>query len=149
MNIVFVIVGVFSLFTAQMAYKNNKIPSDLGAENGTLSSVPRSPNAVSSQSDDPEKKVNPFPYKNSTVETKQAVLNVLEKYGKIKIITNNKNYIHAVSKSGVMRYKDDLEFYFDEKLQVVHFRSASRIGYSDMGLNRKRYNILFDLYQKE
>lgn len=149
MNIVFVIVGVFSLFTAQLTYKNNKIPSDLGVETGTLSSVPRSPNAVSSQTDDPDKRVNPFPFKGSKELSRQAVLTSLEKYGKIKIIINNDNYIHAVSKTGLMRYKDDLEFYFDEKQKVVHFRSASRIGYSDMGLNRKRYNILYDLYERE
>ena len=55
-------------------------------------------------------------------------------------------YFHAVSTTITMKYHDDLEFYFDEQAGLVHFRSASRVGYSDRGLNRERYNRLIDLY---
>lgn len=56
------------------------------------------------------------------------------------MIKDEKNYIHAVFKTGGMKFKDDAEFYFDERNKLIHFRSASRVGYSDIGLNRKRYN---------
>ncbi len=48
-----------------------------------------------------------------------------------------------------MRFKDDLEFLFDEKEKLVHFRSESRLGHSDLGLNRKRYNELVNLYENK
>jgi uncharacterized protein (DUF1499 family) len=46
-----------------------------------------------------------------------------------------------------MRFHDDLEFYFDDENKFVHFRSSSRIGYSDMGLNRARYKSLMESYK--
>jgi uncharacterized protein (DUF1499 family) len=46
-----------------------------------------------------------------------------------------------------MRYRDDVEFWLDTESQQVHYRSSSRAGYSDMGLNRKRYNKIAELYR--
>jgi uncharacterized protein (DUF1499 family) len=47
----------------------------------------------------------------------------------------------------LFRFKDDVEFYIDADEGQVHFRSASRVGYSDMGANRKRYQAFKELYQ--
>jgi len=41
-----------------------------------------------------------------------------------------------------MRFVDDVEFYFDEKEKMVHIRSASRLGKGDMGVNRKRMELI-------
>ena len=137
----------FALFPV---IKNNRIPSDIGIENGKLSPIPKSPNAVSSQTDDvKKKKVEPLVFKDTFEVTKKAVLSAFEKYGNIEIIKNNENYIHAVNKTGIMKYKDDIEIFFDVNERLVHYRSASRIGYSDMGLNRKRYNEIARLYSQE
>jgi uncharacterized protein (DUF1499 family) len=54
------------------------------------------------------------------------------------IITKKDNYIHATFKSRIFRFVDDVEFYFDDKEKIVHFKSASRVGHSDLGVNRKR-----------
>ena len=141
--------AVILFFASHSAIKNNRIPSDIGIENGKLAPMPKSPNAVSSQTDDVKKKVEPLVFKDSFEGTKKAVLSAFEKYGNIEIIENNKNYIHAVNKTGIMKYKDDIEIYLDVNERLVHYRSASRIGYSDMGLNRKRYNDIALLYSKE
>jgi uncharacterized protein (DUF1499 family) len=45
-----------------------------------------------------------------------------------------------------MKYNDDVEFWLDSDAKQVHFRSASRAGYSDMGLNRTRYEAIAELY---
>ena len=49
----------------------------------------------------------------------------------------------------VMRFRDDVEFLLDEEAQVVHVRSASRVGHSDMGLNRRRYEAIRQHYLGE
>ena len=79
-------------------------------------------------------------------ETKEAIKQALLAYENIEIQTEYQNYIHAISTTKTMKYHDDLEFYFDEQAGLVHFRSASRVGYSDMGLNRERYSRLKSLY---
>ena len=62
------------------------------------------------------------------------------------MISNDGDYIYAISTTRRMKFKDDLEFFFDEQAELIHFRSASRVGYSDRGLNRDRYNELSKRY---
>lgn len=147
MKFIFIISVLVAAAAIFMIAKNTMTPSGLGVKNGQLAPMPNSPNAVSSQTKDEKKKVEPFPFKGNLKATKDAVKRMLLTYGNIEIRTKEINYIHAVSTTPLMRYHDDLEFYFDEKAGLVHFRSASRIGYSDMGLNRERYNRLMALYK--
>lgn len=145
MKILLIIVSLLALTVLFMVIKNMKTPSDLGVEQGKLAPMPKSPNAVSSQSEDPEKKVEPIPFKGDLNESKEWIKKALEAYGNIKIVADEESYIHAVSTTSTMKYHDDLEFYFDDKTALIHYRSASRIGYSDMGLNRERYERLMEL----
>lgn len=145
MKILLVIIALIALLALFMVVKNMRTPADLGVNQGKLALMPKSPNAVSSQSDDPEKKVAPIPFKGELNESKEWIKKALEAYGNISIITEEANYLHAVSTTSKMKYHDDLEFYFDEDAAVIHFRSASRVGYSDMGLNRDRYESLIEL----
>jgi uncharacterized protein (DUF1499 family) len=61
---------------------------------------------------------------------------------KTKIITENKNYLYAEFTSAIMGFVDDVEFYLDEGAKVIHVRSASRLGQSDLGVNRKRIETI-------
>ena len=142
-TITLVLVAAVMIF---MLVKNTKTPAGLGVNNGKLAPMPASPNAVSSQTEDMEKKVDPFPFKEGLKETKEAIKKALLAYGNIEMNIEEQKYFHAVSTTITMKYHDDLEFYFDEQAGLVHFRSASRVGYSDRGLNRERYNRLIDLY---
>jgi uncharacterized protein (DUF1499 family) len=54
------------------------------------------------------------------------------------IVTLEEDYIRAEFKSRIFGFVDDVEFWFDDEQKVIHFRSASRVGYSDLGANRKR-----------
>jgi uncharacterized protein (DUF1499 family) len=54
------------------------------------------------------------------------------------IVTLEEDYIHAECRSRIFGFVDDVEFWFDGANGVIHFRSASRMGYSDLGVNRKR-----------
>jgi uncharacterized protein (DUF1499 family) len=55
-----------------------------------------------------------------------------------RIVTAQGNYIHAEVRSPVFRFVDDIEFLIDERRGNIHVRSASRTGYFDFGVNRKR-----------
>lgn len=54
------------------------------------------------------------------------------------ITTSQPYYIHAKCQSDIFNFTDDLELYLDTQTSTLHFRSSSRVGYSDMGVNRKR-----------
>lgn len=139
--VVVLVSGVFiSMFAA-----NKKAPK-LGVVEGKLTDIPQSPNAVSSQTTDEDKKVEPFPYKESLQLTKDGIKLAIKAYGNAEIVEEKADYLRLVFTTGMMRYNDDVEFYFDDQNKVVHFRSASRMGYSDMGLNKERYDILYDYY---
>ncbi|MFQ3247569.1 MAG: hypothetical protein ACI9SP_004228 [Arenicella sp.] len=119
----------------------------LGVTNGKLADLPQSPNAVSSQTSQSAKQVEALPLKGSAVETKAAIIDCLAKMGGNKIAEQADDYIRAVFTTRLFRFKDDVEFYIDADEGQVHFRSASRVGYSDMGANRKRYQAFKELYQ--
>lgn len=147
MNTILMAAGLMAVVAISMTVKNMKTPPGLGVRSGKLAAVPKSPNAVSSQADDPGKRVDPFPFKKRDMDlTKKSIKQAMFSHGNISIKTETEDYIHAVSTTRRMRYHDDLEFYFDERGGVVHFRSASRIGYSDLGMNQQRYHALMELY---
>lgn len=119
----------------------------LGVTNGKLAGLPQSPNAVSSQTSQSAKQVEALPFKGSAVETKAAIIDCLVKMGGNKVAEQADDYIRTVFTTRLFRFKDDVEFYIDAGEGQVHFRSASRVGYSDMGANRKRYQAFKELYQ--
>jgi uncharacterized protein (DUF1499 family) len=55
-----------------------------------------------------------------------------------RLIREDAAYLHFEFTSLLLRFVDDVEFLFDDDTKTVHFRSASRIGYSDLGVNRRR-----------
>ncbi len=55
-----------------------------------------------------------------------------------RIITQNKVYWHVEFTTRWLRFIDDVEFYFPESEALIYLRSASRSGYWDLGVNRKR-----------
>ena len=149
MNFFSIIVLLLGLTLLTLLVKNNITPTNLGETNGSLAPLPRTPNAVSSQTSDIRKKVDPFPFKQNLTESKNSIKIILEDFEGLTLLHESKNYIHAFTTSKTMRFHDDIEFFFDERSKVVHFRSASRIGYSDMNVNRNRYERLKESYMKQ
>ena len=115
--------------------------SKLGIENGQLKECPTTPNCVNSQAKDKKHFIEPILITGPPLEAKKHILNILKelKRSKIKVVDNN--YIRVEFTSLVFRFVDDVEFYFPDtksKKRIIHVRSASRIGHSDLGVNRKR-----------
>ncbi|MEE9913146.1 MAG: DUF1499 domain-containing protein [Deltaproteobacteria bacterium] len=109
-----------------------------GGGNGSLKPCPKTPNCVSSQADDPEHAIAPLTYSDSRAEAKARLLKVLTEMKRTTIVADQDDYIHAEARSLIFRFVDDVEFAFSASGKVIHVRSASRVGSSDLGVNRKR-----------
>ena len=103
-----------------------------------LSPCPESPNCVSSLSEDKTHYVAPLTYMTALEEAREELISVLNSMKRSEIVTAEMNYIHATFTSALFRFVDDVEFSFDDQRKVIDVRSASRTGYSDFGINRKR-----------
>lgn len=117
----------------------------LGTDNKQLLACPDKPNCVSSYETDEEHSIAPLTYQGDQQATQAQLLKVIEDYKGAKIITNNEHYIRAEFTSLIFRFVDDVEFYFPEVSEnetIIHVRSASRIGHSDLGANRKRIETI-------
>lgn len=74
-------------------------------------------------------------------DARERLMKILESGQRTKVSDIRDNYIRAEFTSAVFRFTDDVEFYFQQEQAgeiLIHIRSASRIGYSDFGVNRKR-----------
>lgn len=142
----FLILGLILIIAANMVIKNNKTP-ELGHENGVLKELSKKPNGVSTQTNQSEKKVLPIPFKGDLESTKAAIIKASKAYGTCEIIEETQTYIHMIFVTGTMKYKDDVEFYFDTQSKQIEYRSESRVGYSDMGLNKDRYKSIVSTYE--
>jgi uncharacterized protein (DUF1499 family) len=139
MKIDFVLSAAFLVFFAGCSLR---VPGYIGLRDGKLSECPDSPNCVSSQTVKKDNVINPLSYKGSYSEAKQALLSIISSLPRTKIIADNDRYVHVTFTSRLMRFVDDVEFVFDDTNKQIHVRSASRVGYSDMGVNRKRVENL-------
>lgn len=112
--------------------------STLGLDRGYLSSCPTSDNCVVSQDADSKHAIEPIPYHVDRDKARETLLKVLTVVPRTQVIEQTDNYIHALSKSRIFKFIDDVEFYFPTNESVIHVRSASRVGESDLGVNRRR-----------
>ena len=119
-----------------------KQPTNLGVQSGQLAPCPSTPNCVSSQSQNAQNKIEPLTYNSSPTEAIANLKTVIKSLPKTKIITETENYLYAEFTSALMGFVDDVEFYLDEGAKTIHVRSASRLGQSDLGVNRKRIETI-------
>jgi uncharacterized protein (DUF1499 family) len=130
------------LFVVGLTGCTGRVPDNLGVRAGALSPCPASPNCVSTQSTDQEHAIEPLVY---TVPRKQAfekLKSIILHMKRAKITAESDQYLHAEFTSALFRFVDDVEFYFDENKKIIQVRSASRIGRSDLGVNRKRIETI-------
>ena len=112
--------------------------SSLGVKNGYLSPCPETPNCVVSQNAEPRNAIAPIEYQTDLATARETLLKVLAVVPRTGVVEQTDNYIRAQSKSRIFQFIDDLEFYFPSDEQVIQVRSASRVGESDLGVNRRR-----------
>ena len=117
-------------------------PQNIGVKDGRLTACPESPNCVSSFESDVEHGIQPL--QASLLQVERVLLELDE----ANIVESRDGYLHAEFTSRLMRYVDDVEFLEDSTAGVIHVRSASRLGYSDLGANRKRIENIRELLKQ-
>jgi len=141
---------VIVVLTASVFFmiENNKVPSNIGVHNGKLSELKKTENGVSSQTTQNSKKVEALAFNGDVAETKKVLIKAFDECGRYEINMNEENYIHVIFVSETMKFKDDLEIFIDIENNLVHYKSQSRVGNSDMGVNLERYNKISKYYAK-
>lgn len=122
-------------------------PPGLGPTAEGLAECPDTPNCVCSDCEQSDK-LPPLEFSSEPPAARAALKSALAKM-KIEVIGEQENYLHAVATTPIMRYPDDLEFLIQPEEKKIQFRSASRLGKSDLGKNRARLKELFALLEKE
>jgi uncharacterized protein (DUF1499 family) len=124
-------------------------PGDLGVRSGKLKECPPKPNCVSSQSTTEDShNIPPFAYTSPRAEEQKRLKKILTEIPRTHLVKEEDGYLYYEFTSLLMRYVDDVEFFLDDTTKLIHVRSASRLGHSDLGVNRKRMEgIRKDLLQ--
>lgn len=123
------------------------MPSSTGLLGHKFQPCPITPNCVSSTAP-PQDKVHyiaPLQFKGSREKAQQRLLAAVAAMGdahQLTLIKMLEHYWYFEFRTPVLKFCDDVEFYFPPRQNVIHMRSASRIGYSDWGTNRKRLEAI-------
>ncbi len=112
-----------------------------------LAPCPNSPNCVSTQAQDKGHAIAPFRYRKSRAEAKEALKEAVRSLPRTKLVEEDDSYLHYEFTSLLLRFVDDVEFLFDDETKTIHFRSASRTGYGDLGVNRQRMEEIRSLVE--
>lgn len=111
-------------------------PDNIGVRDGRLTACPDSPNCVSSYATDETHGIAPL-----TADLGQ-IQQVLSQIAAANIVEVQDNYLYAEFTSRIMGFVDDVEFLHDPQSGLTHVRSASRLGYGDLGANRNRIEAI-------
>lgn len=122
-------------------------PVDTLARDGELSPCPDKPNCVNSTMSD-EHHIDPYAIKGDADKAWQALQLTLQQRERTEIITATDNYIHAECTSRLFRFVDDVEFVLRRDSNKIDLRSASRLGYGDLNVNRDRMEDIRSALQK-
>lgn len=117
-------------------------PANLGVHDGRLAACPASPNCVSSDADDASQQVDPFRVKGPPEDAWAAVREAVAALPRTRIVEESGDYLHAECRSALLGFVDDLELHLRVDDGTLAVRSASRLGYSDLGVNRRRVEEL-------
>ena len=87
----------------------------------------------------------PLPMQDKKTTAVEMIQQVVQGMPGTRIVTQTNRYLHVEFKSRIMGFVDDVEFFFPDTA-VIHVRSASRVGHSDFGVNRKRIEKIRQLF---
>jgi uncharacterized protein (DUF1499 family) len=130
------------LFVLMISSFQGHAANELETESSPLKPCPAKPNCVSSNAQDEDHFIQPFVYTAPPKEAWILLKAELVKLPRTTIVKEDKLYIHAESRSKVFGFIDDLEFYLHSAESRIEIRSASRSGYYDFDVNRKRIEQL-------
>ena len=112
---------------------------------------PESPNCVSSQApeSDREHYIAPIRFSGDPVAAWQRLKAAVLTEKRVTLVAEQADYLHAEMRSLIFRFVDDVEFVLDSEAGVIQVRSASRVGYSDFGVNRRRVERIRNVFSRQ
>ncbi len=113
-------------------------PQNLGVESGKLTLCPETPNCVNSQTKEGIHATAPLTYNGSETEAFTRLKEIIKAQPRTVIVTEKPDYLYAQFTSQWLGFVDDVEFYFHPNEKTIDVRSASRLGESDLDVNRQR-----------
>ena len=135
------------LLVAILSLMSATLPA--GEAKHTLTPCPASPNCVSSQANDAEHFTEPLRFTGEAIQAWNRLKSALGKESRLTIVEDTGSYLHAEVRSLVFRFVDDIEFVLDSRADVIQVRSASRTGYSDFGVNRRRVEHIRQVFNRQ
>ena len=140
-----VVVLAGAIGAGQMDFFHSLTPTDLGVRSGKLKPPSGTDNSVSSQAalypDHPRhlaSQIAPLQLRGDGPATLARIKSIVEVMAGAKIVKSEADYFYAQYTTPLMKFVDDVEFWYDPVAQVIQVRLESRIGQSDLGMNRKR-----------
>ena len=112
-----------------------------------LPPCPSSPNCVSTQATDRSQQIAAYRYQQHMADAQETLKTIVNRLPRTQLVEEHDGYLHYEFTSLLLRFVDDVEFIFDDATKTIHFRSASRTGYSDLGVNRRRMEDIRTLVQ--
>ncbi len=143
--IALVLFAMSAVGAGQMGLLRGPVPADLGVRDGKLKAPSATANSVSSQAalhpGHPQRNsaaIAPLPLAGDGRDTLARIGVIVETMEGGRVVKIESDYLYAEFTTRLMGFVDDVEFWFDPATQVIQVRSASRIGRSDFGANRRR-----------
>ena len=136
------------IFTFMLAACSGTRPTNLGVKDGRLVPCPGSPNCAVSNANDPDHFIEPIAYACDQPRAFQVLKEILIHMERTQIIDETPTYIRLECKTRGFGFVDDVEFFFSSD-SLIHMRSASRVGYSDLGVNRRRLEKIRSLFEEK
>jgi uncharacterized protein (DUF1499 family) len=93
--------------------------------------------------------IQPLRYVGIAEDAQHRLLRLLNHFKRARVVTFEDNFIQAEFISAVFGFVDDVEFYFDDHKKIIHVKSASRVGFSDWGVNRRRIEKIQKQFENE
>ena len=131
--------GAIGLFLLSLTAER---PTNLGVNDGRLAACPSSPNCVSTQAEDRDHWIAPIAVTSETFPPIEVLADIVRSLPRTTIVEQSNHYLRVEFRSRLFRFCDDVEFYFESESDRIHFRSASRVGHSDLGVNRQRMEMI-------
>ena len=123
-------------------------PKSIGEKSKQLTPCPGTPNCVSSTSLQSSEQIEPMRYTGEQTDAHATLLSAIAETPNSTIRTQTPDYVHVEFKTLLLGFIDDAEFLFNPDEKIIHLRSASRIGRSDFGVNRKRLQTLRESFDR-
>jgi len=113
-----------------------------------LRKCPGTPNCVNSSYPDTDEHIAPITFAGEASDAIAKLQRIVSGMKRAKVIAATERYVHVEYTSFLFRFVDDLEILLDAEENRFEVRSASRVGRSDFGVNRKRVEEIRQLFKE-